>query len=311
MSLSLAQRRQVLAAARGLPILSPTERVEDFIGGVLGLNPFQQGQYFPNPDPSGLLAIATGHLSAQRETILRDDCAVPTFVIHDVGNVPHISGLSTYLTSQAYPPKFTGRVSHHQTLRNTLRALQRGHHLESLAAAIMNSHFDTGEATQFSADEGIDVLGWKELLTINRAFTDGGISGSEILPGQRILVLASSKAVIGGGRGRPRLLDVAHIRELIGGWVIQRSPFGKWKEIGIQTLSPLQLVLVTTYRLSLNAKSQCRNLGVQVWSIPELIYLICKFAPDAVFDAANNYAFSATQFRNWWRERDINRRAAA
>ena len=130
-------------------------------------------------------------------------------------------------------------------------------------------------------------------------------------PGQNVLALASSKAVIGQGRGKSKLLDVAHVRELVGGWVIQRSPVGKWKEFGIQTLTPLQMILVTTYRMSINAKSECRILGVQVWGIPELIYLICKFAPDDVFDAAHGYAFSVPRFREWWTERDRNRLIAA
>src|SRR6185436_19898869 len=106
---------------------------------------------------------------------------------------------------------------------------------------------------------------------------------------------------------RPRLLDVAHIRELVGSWVIQRSPTGKWSDVGIQTLTPIQLILVTTYRMSVNAKAQCRSLGVQVWSMPELVYLICNVAPDEVFDASVGYTLSPNRFREWWRERDLNR----
>ena len=267
--------------------------------------------YFPNPDPKGLLAIEVAHLTAERENILRDECMVPTFAVYDDRGVPHISGLSTYLFGKGYDARFIGRLSHHEVVRTALRALERGHHLEALAAAIMKQNFVTGEATQGSGDEGIDALGWKELLTINGAFTDGGISDSRIVPGERVLFLASSKAIIGTGRGRPRLLDVAHIRELVGTWIIQRSPAGKWKEYGIQTLTPIQLVLVTTYRMSNSAKSQCRTLGVQIWSMPGLIYLICKFAPDEVFDAPNGYLFSAQNFRQWWRERDTNRIVAA
>lgn len=76
-------------------------------------------------------------------------------------------------------------------------------------------------------------------------------------------------------------------------------------------LSPVQMILVTTYRLSMDAKADCRDLGVQVWGIPELVYLICKWAPDPIFDAAHGYAFSAASFRSWWKERDRNRLMAA
>jgi len=311
MSLSSHERQRVVTAARALLLQSPGQRVENFISGTLGLNPVQQGQYFPSPDPKGLLAIAVGYLTAERETILREECTIPTFAVFYDRGIPQISGLSTYLAKNRYNPKFIGRLAHYNTIRTALRTLDRGHHLEALAAAIMNQIFVRGEATQPSGDEGVDAIGWLELLTINGVFIDGGVSDSRIIPGERVLFLASSKAVIGKGRGRPRLLDVAHIRELVGGWVIQRSPIGKWKEYGIQTLTPIQLVLVTTYRMSIGAKAQCRSLGIQVWGIPELIYLICKFAPDALFDAAKSYAFSAREFREWWKERDRNRVIAA
>ena len=57
----------------------------------------------------------------------------------------------------------------------------------------------------------------------------------------------------------------------------------------------------------MEAKAECRTLGVQVWGIPELIYLICLAAPDAVFDAANNYAFSTPAFNAWWGLRNQSR----
>jgi hypothetical protein len=64
------------------------------------------------------------------------------------------------------------------------------------------------------------------------------------------------------------------------------------------------MILVTTYRLSTEAKSDCRDLGIQVWGIPELIYLVCRWAPETVFDAVNGNTFSASAFRGWWKERD-------
>src|SRR5258708_4740537 len=92
-----------LKVARELPLNAPAERVEAFISRVLKLNAIQQGQHFPNPDPTGLLAIAVGSLTQSREKILRDDCALPTFAIYsDALGVSQIGGFSTYLASKNF-----------------------------------------------------------------------------------------------------------------------------------------------------------------------------------------------------------------
>lgn len=311
MLLTPHETSRVFTAAKALNFAAPAERVEYFASRILGFNPVQQALHFPSPDPAGLLSIAIADLTQGREALLRDDCVLPTFAIYPDRGVLHIAGLSTYLNGQGYSASFGERVAQHERIRTALRSLERGHHLEAMAAAIMNQHCDRGEATQGSGDQGIDAIGWKELMTIDPVFCDGSISTPQIFPGEKVFLLASSKAVISRGRGRPKLLEVAHVRELVGGWVIQRSPAGKWREFGIQTLTPIQMVLVTTYRMSIEAKALCRMLGIQVWGIPELIYLICKLAPDSAFDPANHSTFSAWGFRAWWKDRDRNRLAAA
>lgn len=308
MSLSPKETVQTLMAARQLPLNAPAERVEDFISQVLNLNPIQQAEYFPGPDPQGLLAVAVANLTGDRERVLRVECAIPTFAVYEDNlGVYEIAGLSTYLRSKGYDDEFLGRLAHHEQIGVTLRRLERGQHLEALAAAVMYKDLGYGEATQGTGDQGIDAIGWKELIMINAAFSDGSVSVSQVLPGEKVFLFASSKAVIGKIRVRQKLLNPAHIRELVGGWVIQRSSVGMWQEVGIRMLSPVQMVLVTTYRLSPGAKSECRGLGIQVWGIPELIYLICKFAPATVFDAGIGFEFSASAFRSWWKERDLNR----
>ena len=142
---------------------------------------------------------------------------------------------------------------------------------------------------------------------IDPAFSNGNVDEHDIFPGEKVFLLASSKAVIGAAGQQPKLISPAHIRELVGGWVIQRTDTGKWQKVGIRMLSPVQMILVTTYRLSLDAKAECRNLGIQVWGIPELIYLICLNAPASVFDAIHGYAFLPKAFRLWWKDRDKNR----
>jgi hypothetical protein len=127
------------------------------------------------------------------------------------------------------------------------------------------------------------------------------------VPGEKVFLFASSKAVMVHKLGQTRLLDPAHIRELVGGWIIQRSSAGIWQKFGIRMLSPVQMILVTTYRLSNDGRAECHSLGVQVWGIPELVYLVCRTAPAPVFDAQNAYEFSAAEFRAWWTKRHQTR----
>ena len=307
MALTVSETSRILRASKQLTLDAASERVEDFIARILGLNPLQQAAYFPDPDPTNSLDIAVANLTRLQQDTLWDDAAVPTFAVYkDIFNVPHIAGLNTYLALDGLTVRFRNRLTQHSEVRAALLALRRGHHLEAVAAAIMNATCNYGEATRGSGDQGIDAIGWKELLRINPAFCNVALGKREALPGEQVFLFASSKAVI-GTRGRPTLLNPAHIRELVGGWIIQRSSIGVWRRVGIRMLTPVQLVLVTTYRLSADARAQCTELGVQIWAIPELIFLITMFAPDNVFDASSGYAFKPTAFRDWWTAREPSR----
>lgn len=308
MALSAQEVRRIITAARRLPLNAPSVRVEDFMSGILALNPVQRGLYFPDPDPTGLLGIAVAYLTQERERILRDECHVPEFAVYqDANKNRFISGFDTYLATRNIGAKLRGRLLHHRAIRTALRRMQNGNDLEALAAAVMNVQCDYGEATRGSGDQGIDAIGWKQLVLIDPYFSEGDFIKDQVLPGEKVFLFASSKAFTDGNDTPPKLINPAHIRELVGGWVIQRSSVSKWQAVGIRMLSPVQMVLVTTYRLSIDAKSGCRSLGVQIWGIPELIYLICVAAPDSVFDATNNYVFSGTAFNAWWKLRDQNR----
>ncbi|WP_148289666.1 hypothetical protein [Ideonella sp. B508-1] len=129
-----------------------------------------------------------------------------------------------------------------------------------------------------------------------------GVLGSDTppRPGHKVFFVASSKASIAAGPTGSALLNPAHIRELVGAWLIQRSTVAAWGSFGLQMLSPLQLVLVTTYRLSDESQFECKKLGIQVWGRTELTYFICKYAPDEVFGNQGG-AFSPAEFRKWWR----------
>lgn len=312
MTFSARQIRTVLSQARALPLDSPTRTVEDFISDALGLNAAQRLDNFPGDGgPKDQLARVVGELASARDDILSVKCAVATFAVYeDELGIFQISGLQTYLErkdTEGKLPILRARLLEHVPVRNALRQLQKGQHLEAVAAAIMNASCRYGEATQASADQGIDAVGWNELLMIEAAFSTKLIRVTNILPGEKVFLLASSKAVSGTAKSNPPLLNPAHIRELVGGWIIQRSSAGVWSTVGIRMLSPVQMILVTTYRVSDGAKALCLELGIQIWGLPELVYLVCRWAPDSVFDSSNGYQFSSAEFRKWWKERDSKR----
>src|SRR6185369_1131955 len=121
------------------------------------------------------------------------DASVPTFMVYqDALKVPHISGLNTYLQSEGLPTPFRERLTKHVDVRSALLALRRGHHLEAVAAAIMNATCNYGEATRGAGDQGIDAIGWKELLRINSAFCYVGVDKRDVLPGEQVFLFASS-----------------------------------------------------------------------------------------------------------------------
>lgn len=309
MALTPHQTAQIVTAAKALGFDAPIERADDFAARVLGFNAFQRATHLDPNTIAGLIA----KLSNLRVSVLQDNNRVPNYAMLDDGvGTTSIAGLSTYLALH-HDVQLVRRFSQHVAIRDALVKLGQGQNLEALAAAIMHSLYGFGQATRGTGDQGIDSFGSKELARIDRALLDGIVSPTFLeppfYPGENVFLMASSKAIASLGKGRPALLSPAHIRELVGGWTIQRSPSSAWGSgLGLRSLSPLQLVLVTTYRMSLQSRVLCHDLGVQVWGIPQLIFLVCKAAPAAVFDAAHGYTFASVEFRKWWKDRDINRR---
>jgi hypothetical protein len=305
MALTSAQIAKVLSAARTYPVTGPTQTVEQFYGDTLTLKDIELAENFPSPDPTGLSAIAVGRLTALREEILRDKCEVPSFVIYETTLGHCICGLVHYYTyvkvAANHPPDFIARLSQMRKVRNQLISIDKGHNLETLAAALLAKICRRGEATKGSGDQGIDAFGEHDLIPIDPVFIDGEINDSKIFPGQKVIIFASSKANVAKS-DPPDIISPAHIRELVGGWLIQRSEVSMWKTLGVQMLTPLQLLLATTYRLSAESKLYCNRLGVQVWGIPELTYLICRYAPSEIFSVSSG--FSVSRFEKWWKEKE-------
>lgn len=310
MALTKAEIATVLRAARAMPMTEPAVTVEDFYGTTLGLSPVLAGSLFPKPDPAGVGAILVSHLTLEREIILRDNCDVPSFVVYETPAGFMISGLCTYYSSvkslpSDYPVDFVNRLQQSGKIRSQLIGIAKGHRLEALAAALLAVACTYGEATRGSGDQGIDAIGTNHLISIDSLFLDGEINDAKIAPGQKVFILASSKAGLGLSKSNVKIISPAHIRELIGGWLIQRSETSVWRNMGIQMLSPLQLLLVTTYRLSSESKSDCNRLGVQVWGIPELVFLICRYGANGIFSGVGG--FSSIDFSNWWAAKESTR----
>lgn len=310
MALTASQMKLVASRARALPIDAPAMTVEAFYGSVLGLNALQLGALFPKPDVSGIGAIQISQLTLEREEILRDKCDIPSFVVYETPVGFFICGLVTYYKSEKplpadYPSDFLDRLQQSNKIRNQLINLDKGHNLEVLAAAILAVACTYGEATKGSGDQGIDAIGSNNLIHVDSLFIDGEIDDAKIVAGKKVFILASSKAGLGLTGSDVKIISPAHIRELIGGWLIQRSEASVWRNLGIQMLTPLQLLLVTTYRLSSESKADCNRLGVQVWGIPELVFLICRYGDAKIFSGVSG--FSAPNFTKWWDSKNISR----
>ena len=305
MKFSEQQLEQLQTAASALAFDAPFESVSDFITRVLGLTAADQGAIFEEPESDELLR-ATNSLTKKQERILLYEGRLPRFVVVVQEDQPdRIAGLGTGMALLHDDPKLVGRLSHHAEIRAALVALEKGHHLEAVAAAILATAIDNASATMGSGDQGIDAFGWQACLPASPLFSPTPLDCTDITPmdWEKVYFLASSKANIGQG-AEPDPINPAFIRELIGGWLLQRTATGKWSRLGILPLSPVQLVLVTTYRISPSARGECMKLGVQVWALPELIFFVAKYAPDDVF-AGNAFVIDA--FNAWWQTKDESR----
>lgn len=307
MRFNKTQTAKILVEARGLAYFAPQVSVEEFYCSTLAIDAINRGDYFPSPDPTCLLAIAVSNLTSERDRLLKEKEVIPNFVVFtDAVGKYFISGLGTYLISNGNN-QLAQRLQHHNEIRKLLLQLEKGHHLEALAGGLLSRIYDYGQATRGSGDQGIDAIGWKNLQPIDNLALDGAISSPLPRPSERVFFIASSKATIDSSGPTPSLINPAHIRELIGGWVIQRSEFGLWKSSGIKSLTPIQLILVTTYRLSTKSRALCQGLGLQVWGLPQLISLIAQYAPANIFDANAPYSVVATNFKLWYMAHDSNR----
>ena len=294
---SAAQIGALKAAAEAVPLDGPVQRLTNFFAGHFNLNAVQQADLITVGFDGATLAEWTAHLTRHREELLDSQGAIPSYVIYsDVHRTNQIAGLKTYLTAHRGEARLAQRIEFHDSIRTALHGLTQGHYLEAVGAAILAGLRLRSRATAGSGDQGIDFFGSKPLIELDPAFRTAGMQMP--FPGQSTFVLGSSKKA---ARPSRPLLNPAHVRELVGGWLIQRSREGLWRAQGIQMLSPVQMVLLTTYRLSPDAKQLCNSIGIQVWNLPETVAFVCMTAPDNLFNGQGGAPlFSPTEFNTWW-----------
>lgn len=308
MVLTDVQFKTLLEAAKTISFDAPLRPVADFVTSVLSLDEAAQMALFGDSNSEELLRV-TNALTGEVDHLLNFEGGIPPFgVLITEAQPDRIAGFGVILSVCGADPKLVSRLKYHAGIRSVLIDIAQGHDLEAIAAAILQAACGNADATKGSGDQGIDVVGWQSILPTEPLFASLIERGKQwALPSwEKVFFLASSKANL-GKKPKRDLINPAFIRELVGGWVIQRSSIGQWSQIGISPLSALQLILVTTYRLSADARKECRSLGVQIWSLSELIFLIGRHAPNAVFGETGDGAFDESAFKAWWGEKGKTR----
>lgn len=287
--------------------------LDGFAATVLGLNASQLSSIFPDRTaPAGderyvFADRLAATLDARRRNALQTEARISSAVLvkrtDALTNESNywIMGLGDYLRRNHEPEKFVKRMAQHNPVRDYLTGISDGHKLEALAACILGKIYENCTLTQRSFDQGVDCFAGQQVLELSSWCCDPDMLFLLRKVGERLHIIASCKANEGNtAGGNPSTISPAHVRELIGAWMIQRSDSGMWQQRArIKILSPLQLLLVTTYRLSDDSQSLCRKMGVAVWAIPELIYLICRHAPELAFAPANDFSFLRNEMDQW------------
>lgn len=292
-----------------LPLDAPRQTLIQLVAITLGLNQSQVAAITPdNPisrdDPEGRAAIhirIAGRIEAQCNRLLREEGRIaPAVLLRDENATGELQGYSVvglleFLRQSGNDEEFIRRVSQIESIRNYLTGIGDGHKLEVLASAILIKIHKNSFPTRRSFDQGVDCCASQPIMELASwcRIRDSVTTTTPL--GEKLHIIASCKANEGNTQGGiPATITPAHARELIGAWLIQRSSAGLWQpQMGIKLLSPIQLLLITTYRLSDETLKLCRELGVAVWSIPELIFLLCTYAPNSSFEPATGQLVTA------------------
>lgn len=298
MPLSAAEEAQVVHRAETVDWRFPATSLEAFVARATGLPAWQVGHAL---SAAAERANVLSALTARRRLLLRSG-TIPNYVVHsDAAAGDVVSGLGSYLATLTQAPQpWHAHLLEKDAVARALGNLHHGHDLESVAAALLQAQTGQAFPTRRSRDLGIDAVGWRPLLEIPKWAADGDLSAG-LLPGEKAFIVASAKAT----SRQNQILPPADIRDLIGTWVIHRQSDSRWaRALGIRPLSPVQLLLVTTRQLSNESWDLCTSVGVHVWTLPQLVYLVCRHAPANCFSPTG---FVVTNFNRWWRIYDATR----
>jgi hypothetical protein len=311
----------VRQAFDSLSVDSAEIELTEFVATRLNLNPSQRTSLLPDrgtaqdDERSVRLDQLAGALELQREYALKTEARIPNGILFKrtdslLGRSSYfVEGLIHFLSRNGSPDAFLGRVRDNAAIRRYLTGIGTGDKLEAIASSLLTKMFKESSATRRTADQGVDCFAHDEILQVHDWCCNAGMGPELNLVGKRVHIIASCKANEGNAAdGIPAVMPPAHLRELIGSWLIQRTDYGMWhSRAAIRFLSPLQLLLVTTYRLSDGSLNLCEKTGVTQWGIPEIIYLFCAYAPENVFPAIGEYKFSEAEADKWIRAADENR----
>lgn len=306
--------KSIVAAFRALPTTSPEKPLSNFLTEVLSLNPSQIATLLPDqaasPNDKRFITLGkiAGKLESVRKEIIEAETRIPSAVLYSRRNLAgtadeyFVAGLSDFVLKAFGDLQYAKRVEQTERLREYLLKISDPGILESLAAALLSGEYPNCLPTQKTRDQGVDCLASRAILELESWCCAPDKSPTVSTVGESLHVIASCKAMDGSVSNTvsSNLLPPAHIRELVGGWLIQRTDSGMWQRLqGIKPLAPVQLLLVTTYRLSDPSLKLCRQIGVSAWGVPQLIARICKSAPETVFPKAHGFAFQPAAMELW------------
>jgi hypothetical protein len=314
MKFDVAQKRAIAAALQAFPLDGDKERLEDFVARAISLGPLAVERYFP-AGGSGQGPANAAEVTAVRTDMVEVRCQIPSYVFHlDRNGRQWIEGLATSLAAVDVTPQIRSRLTLRDSVRARVRAFSLGSELETLGAALFAAQIgDAGRgfATQRSHDGGVDVVGLRNLAMSRLEFSSTGLRQGWPRTSPTLFVVGSAKCEETPGI-EVALASRAHVRELVGTWAMQRTSVGRWSRLGIKPLSPVVPVFITTYRLSYEAMRECEELGIEVWGIPQLVWLVIALASELVFPTRDGQlSFDLDAFDRWWRSYEGTRVSAA
>lgn len=149
--------------------------------------------------------------------------------------------------------------------------------------------------TPQSGDEGVDFYGWLSLPETLITVTDFPSFRSEF----SVFVLGQAKHY---DQSRP--ISTSYIRELVGATALfrhdQLSPWQSRHQVpSIKLMSPILPLIITTGRVSQDARDLAKKSGVVTKDGPQIVEFLCLEGVGIREDAEGTTSFDAADFLTW------------